>query len=178
MKLCLLLISFTSFFGHIIWAKECYHFLKPQFEIVQTPIQTDHAGNEYLNWSQAYGDTEEFYFIADLNEFGELKFSVKLIDYETNQRSSMKGSEYFAQTISTLKKHKIKKIYGHWFDDSDNFKQFYEAFKKGLSLEDAARSTWTGQNAVKHGFTKVLSVTFHKVKHDSQDVIVAIFTKE
>lgn len=38
---------------------------------------------------------------------------------------------------------------------SDNYIQFEEGLKAGLSPEEAAFSTWTGRQALKHGFTEI-----------------------
>ena len=49
-------------------------------------------------------------------------------------------------------------IVGIWTPSSDNYRSFWEAKGRGLSDADAARATWTGRQAVRHGYSTVVNL--------------------
>lgn len=49
---------------------------------------------------------------------------------------------------------RVQAVLGNWEGDSDNLAQF-NGLSQRLPLEEAARKTWTGRQAVLHGYTHV-----------------------
>lgn len=68
------------------------------------------------------------------------------------------GKQVFNSLISYVKMNKIEYngILGIWAKESDNTLVFNEMIIKGMTKEQAAFKTWTGQRALEHGFDKVI----------------------
>lgn len=64
----------------------------------------------------------------------------------------------------------LKRLSAAWLEGesnkslpSDNYIQFEQGLAAGLSPETAAFSTWTGRQALKHGFTEISSIVNDKI---------------
>lgn len=73
----------------------------------------------------------------------------------------------FAYEYFIANGYDINRIATYWTASVDkftsiNFDQYSEAFAKGFSSEDAARSTWSGRLAGEIGFTEVEQITIDK----------------
>ncbi len=67
------------------------------------------------------------------------------------------GGKFFTSAMDHFG-GRVKAVDGAWFangDMADNINKFNELLKKGLSMDDAARGTFTGRMSGKYGFTKV-----------------------
>ena len=107
-----------------------------------------------------------FFFRAEVRR-GILAINTLLRDDQGNRDSSLpSGKELVRVAMSFLESHQeIKEFHGTWLDperldDSSNFNQFlYNYNLLGLSKEDSAWLTWSGQNiAMAYGFTQLMNV--------------------
>lgn len=73
---------------------------------------------------------------------------------EIGRRSHLHGSTLYEQMIAHFGRDNIEVIKGNWIVGT-NQTQFYENLGRNMSPEDAARYTWSGTQAAKHGFSKV-----------------------
>ena len=88
-----------------------------------------------------------------------------LIDVEG---TGVRGSDVFSEIVSKIDKihgaENIKFFYAEWGDlYPDNLNTFNRLLRENpnMSLEDAARATFSGKMAERHGFTKIENI--HKV---------------
>lgn len=75
-------------------------------------------------------------------------------------------------------KHEIEVIKGEWINGGDNIETFSKLVASGMSYENAALGTWTGQQAKRHGFTEVEILEVSQVENDFLKVVVIFFRKE
>lgn len=96
-----------------------------------------------------------FYFKATLED-RQVNIKAFLVNHEEGYRSTIRGTDAFAEMIEHFGKDNVDVIQGRWFPFSvSNYQSFKEAREKGLSMEEAAFSTWTGRQAAKHGYVYV-----------------------
>lgn len=89
------------------------------------------------------------------------KRSTVKFDLKTKEESSSeRHRDFFAAAFveSAIKffetnKGPVRRWEAEWLQGSDNYQQFYNLQKQGLSSLEAARLTWTGQLATKLGFS-------------------------
>ena len=81
--------------------------------------------------------------------------------YRKGLVTKVSGKVVFNSLIEHLKIRKIlfKGIKGLWSGASDNVTAFNKAIESGLTAEEAAFKTWTGERALEQGFDKVLIET-------------------
>lgn len=124
------------------------------------------VGNiSYLSNDHAFyaKDTDGFYVKAVVTETGDLLSDFRLKNGETRSHS-MRGSELF-NLIFKLFGKRIKRVVGYWQDfgnsESSNYQtyrnQVYRGWKRPTEAEQksAALSTWTGSQALRHGYGKI-----------------------
>ena len=71
------------------------------------------------------------------------------------------GNEMFTQIVEFFGTENIEQIRGEWLDIrgiSDNYDEYQLNIESGLTPEEAALATFTGRQAVRHGFTRVRSI--------------------
>lgn len=103
---------------------------------------------EYLIFDPA---SRAFLVEARLKE-GSLLLNLYL--REGTRRSTIRGSEAFAAIVEHFA-GKFHTIVGNWIS-GDNLDEINRLTTKGFSLEKAASQTWTGIQAEKFGFKRVL----------------------
>ena len=85
-------------------------------------------------------------------EDGELWFSVRTVD-ETGKKRTLCGRTLY----DLMMRHfgsSVVAIAGFW-STGENLRVFLESLGSGDTPEDAARATWSGRQAMRHGFAKV-----------------------
>ncbi len=96
-----------------------------------------------------------FYFKAKLED-RQVNIRAFLVNHEERFRSTIRGTDAFANMIEHFGKDNIDVIQGRWFPFSvSNFQSFKKARERGHSMEEAAFSTWTGRQAAKYGYVFV-----------------------
>lgn len=95
-----------------------------------------------------------FFFRAYLGFEGRLYISAILSYPEINLRSSMNGQDLYKQMITHFGAQNIREIVGTWVEGT-NYDQYFSNLNKGLSVEDAVRRTWAGNQAERFGFSEV-----------------------
>jgi len=100
----------------------------------------------------------------------------------SGERSPLiRGKEAFAKVMEHFGPE-VKRIKGNWTTStsekygSDNLKTLNELTSKGISIEDAAKETWTGKQAATFGFTQVKK-TFSEGSPGQYSLVEVLFTK-
>ncbi len=96
-------------------------------------------------------DDPTFQLYADLED-GEIWFSVRTVD-ESGKRRMLRGRTLY----DLMMRHfgsSVVAIAGFW-PPGENLRVFHECLVLGDTPEDAARATWSGRQAVRHGFANV-----------------------
>jgi RHS repeat-associated protein len=113
-------------------------------------INLSTPGERYLVQDPA---SPRFYAEGTVSSHGELSISIRTV-LETGQRSTLlTGAEQF-QNIVRFFRGQFTSIKGNWQFGS-NLARFNELTAQGLSAEEAAARTWTGQQAAAAGFKTV-----------------------
>jgi hypothetical protein len=92
-------------------------------------------------------------FVAGGVKDGRLRFNIQAIDPETGARGTVRGQALFDGMMEHFGST-VKVIEGRW-NEGTNLAEFNRLTGQGVSLEEAASRTWTGQQAARYGFTKV-----------------------
>jgi hypothetical protein len=108
------------------------------------------------------------YIKSNLNR-GSLSFEIA-----SSPGAPLRGKEMFDMTMSYFGPA-VKQVEGNW-RYGDNLKVFNELTAKNVSPIEAAKATWTGQQAARHGYTEASIKAIDGKKGDYYDVSV-IFTK-
>ncbi len=100
---------------------------------------------------RASDPSNERFGAAGYLDDGELNISMRTkLDDET--RGALRGEDEFKAMLEHFGDN-VKVIRGHW-TFGDNLASFNKGVRAGMSLEDAALSTWTGKQAFAAGFGK------------------------
>lgn len=99
----------------------------------------------------------QFKFEGHLVSGGILFVSAHLKDPSSLTRSSLNGAELYQQMVDHIGLDRIEEIAGYWVN-GDNLRAFENNLKNGMSKEEAALQTWSGQQALRFGFSEVIDV--------------------
>ena len=109
-----------------------------------------------LGLYKATDRTNPNYFIKGTLAGGVLEFTV--VAKISGQTGSVAGKDFFAAMMAHFSPAAVRTIKGIWvagLDLDTNIDQFNALTKQGMSDIDAAKGTWTGQQANDYGFTNV-----------------------
>ncbi len=98
----------------------------------------------------------ECYIVARLTN-GRLTFDVRAVDRDTSMRGTVRGRVLF-KLMMTHFGSAVGEIMGDWVY-GDNLDRVNELSAEGMQVVDAARSTWTGLQCIRHGFEVVHKVS-------------------
>lgn len=115
-------------------------------------------------------------FEATINAQGRVTIAAFLAFPEFGVRSHLRGNELFANMVLHFGAHRIKTISGRWIDGT-NYDHFMKSIANGMSHTEAAATTWTGQQAALHGFSKVENVYMRTDKMTEMTTIYADFVR-
>ncbi len=87
---------------------------------------------------------------AQLDEKGTFTFAIENFPQEG---SVLRGKQMFDEALAHFG-DRVQAVQGAWVF-GDNLARFNHAVDGGASLVAAAKQTWTGQQAARHGFTRV-----------------------
>jgi len=114
----------------------------------------------------------EFFFWGEVdNRTLNLSASLKSPD---GTRSKLVGAEVLNKVVKHFE-GKFDTITGRWSHrvfPSDNLYQFNQLTFDGVSLEEAATKTWTGQQAARLGFPRVEKIIAVGIDGDFSNVVV------
>lgn len=156
---------------------QCRDVFPERFQTILANPKDKSRGSDYFRIED---QNSAFYFKAELYE-GRVKIKASLVDPIDKTRSSMRGPELFAQMIEYFGIENIRILEGRWFEFSDaNFGSFNRALQEqGLSPQDAAFRTWTGQRALDYGFYYVsVGRGVVQTPHGQIGYVKADFSKE
>lgn len=111
------------------------------------------SGNLQTYSVKAKTEHGTFYAIADLSNDGTLSLNFRM-RVDDVRPEGLRGSVEFGRIVRHFD-GRIKRIEGLWVAGSDNHAEFNRVLQSGISPEEAAARTWTGQHAAKYGFTRV-----------------------
>ncbi len=155
-----MLIRLLTLFLFLTWAPRALaqaNVCTDLFTTYQEVQGLDHT--EPLEHFFSYRDhTYNFVFEAALRD-NTLIMAARLIDENLKIRSARRGSELYRQMIEHFGLRNIHEIVGLW-QGGKNLDDFYKNLESGMSIENAALNTWSGRQAQKYGFSKVLSYEF------------------
>ena len=98
-----------------------------------------------------------FVFLGTMAHQRSLHLITKLKDKETDTRSELRGKDLYKQMIEHFGIKNIKTIAGTWTEGT-NYDQYMKSKALGLSNEESALSTWSGEMASDFGFAHVKEV--------------------
>lgn len=99
---------------------------------------------------------EEYKFYASINKHRQLKFNV--INESHGQKSKNIFPRQLIELVIRKWQSRFDSVLAEWYPESINIAAFNEALEKGLSEEEAAKVTWTGQILTGLGFDQVQEV--------------------
>lgn len=106
-------------------------------------------------------ENTSFFFKAEVRG-GILSINTVLKESQGKRDQDLpSGKDLLRIAINFLEAHNtIKEFHALWHDNSDNFNQFLSNRNiSGMSNEDAAWQTWSGQNiALRYGFTQIKGI--------------------
>ena len=91
---------------------------------------------------------------AELDEDGNLIFSVQAEDLDTGRRGSVQGWVLFDLMIRHFGRG-VRCITA-WWPKGTNHAMFHRLLSEGATIHEAASNTWTAQQARCHGFLAVI----------------------
>jgi hypothetical protein len=80
--------------------------------------------------------------------------------------STPSGRNMFDEAMAAFGSN-VRGVRGTWLGVGDmhsNFDAFYQNLREGMSAEEAAVNTFTGRNAVRHGFTEVEVISYNETR--------------
>lgn len=143
------LLGHACFLGHALAAPSCESVHSP-IQVLVGPLETVKTRDSF----EISDPENQFFFLAQLYH-GELIMDIQLVD--GHRRSSIRGSEAYAQMMTHFKPHGIYLISATWSYGTNN-KRFFELLDQGVPAEQAALQTWSGQQATKYGYTEVRDI--------------------
>jgi len=119
----------------------------PNIQIHEATDATFHAGDV----------TDARFYIDGTCVGGYLRFEV-VAELPTGERGAVRGREFFDAMMSHFGES-IECIEGDWSDATRGFVANLDEFNTqtaaGVSQENAARRTWTGRMAKRHGYDSI-----------------------
>ena len=160
-------------------AFQCISFVKPSYlKNPHVSVFKKPTSFVAIDTSSKFGREDEHFFFRSFYE-ADGGISINAILRSENTRSQhLDGRVLFDDTIKYFKARGISKINGSWFSYSDNHQAYFKALEMGLPPSDAAMMTWTGQQALRHGYLYA-SVTLVKdgTEEGYYDGIEVVFSK-
>jgi len=156
----------------------CANLLKPSYlENPSVKLNKNSLEFHAVDHQNRFGDVNEPFFFKSYIDEGSVYID-SILRYEEKRSTNLSGHILFRDMLAHFNTDKVKKISGQWFSYSDNFTVFKQAVSKGFSPIEAAFMTWTGQQALIHGFNYV-SVTIRLDESEGQSYtsIEAEFSK-
>lgn len=105
-----------------------------------------------------------------------LSFSIYMQDPDMGIRSAVSGGDLYDRIINHFGVENIDAIEGIW-QDGTNHGQFFTHRALGFSEADAAKNTWSGQQAARHGFTEVKNINLHWNNNNGSTTVTAEFRR-
>jgi RHS repeat-associated protein len=135
-------------------------------------------GETFVSWKD--GDDPRFFFTAELDDDGTLKFNARtrMVDDDGNEiakSENLSGGKLFDESVEHFG-DRVKGIEGKWHF-GDNLDKFNEQVGQGVPDETAAQNTWTGGKAGDHGFTQVKVKDKSPDKPGEHEKVEVLFTK-
>ncbi|HCT04029.1 MAG TPA: adhesin [Pseudomonas sp.] len=155
-------VFFERFFGK---AGAEFFGTKAGLGKVDPPIPKIDVTNEFSITVSKYGDTTLKYgnpdgvagLVVNVDKSGVLGFEIRAA--KDHPYFDASGTDMFSSAMQRLGNEgiQVNQIRGAWEvgTDSVNTAQYLQNISKGMSKENAALNTWTGQISQKYGFTKV-----------------------
>lgn len=141
---------------------------------VEESIKDDTYRREYWYGPRIKNKQQSLYVqgLYDSNERA-LYLDFKTRDKDGYRIEGLQGEKEFDQILSRFD-GKVDHIIGEWVnEDSENLRQFRLLLNaNGRNLIEAAANTWTGKQAARHGYTKIVFVTLKPWSGDPTTVRV------
>lgn len=128
----------------------------------------DHSFEKPILEAELENDCLNFNLRNKIREVGDEKIHKDFFPKEFVNFVINKYFVSFGKTINTCK--------DHWYDYSDNFKEFQSNLNKGMSEIEAAKNTWSGRVYAENRFSEIAEVRRLKTK-TGKDKIEVSFVK-
>lgn len=79
---------------------------------------------------------------------------VRTVSQSGKERAAWRASDEFDKMVAAFGKEKIKHFHAVWVDGT-NLEQFNRGIAAGKNPRDAAAATWSGNQALKLGLTRI-----------------------
>ena len=93
---------------------------------------------------------------GELDDRGDLVFSVKAVDSETGRRGTVQGWVLFDLMVCHFG-GRMRSITAFWTSET-NYEMFRKLLAEGATIHEAASNTWTATQAQRHGFLAVIVI--------------------
>ena len=108
-------------------------------------------GGEPPDWSG--------FAMAERQADDSLVLAIYALEHRSTGYPAASGGVAFALLLSAARAvQPVPAIIGEWHPSSDNFKEFKRLRGLGLDVEAAARGTFTGGEALRHGYSQIVCV--------------------
>lgn len=167
---------FTLFTSQAISSFTCTELFKQPKELVVVPSEysinltdkkIDISDNEY-----------GFNFVATLDTHGILRIIAQLTLPSDGIRSHYSGKELFNFAINHFGSDKINGFEAQWYTTSINYEQYRYALRSSGDINTAVLTTWSGQQAIRHGFPNVKYISTDKKDSWGETIpLTVLFTR-
>lgn len=116
------------------------------------------VNNDSINVYRRSKDNESTLAMwADLTKHGIIRFGIYTRDSNGHPyHPDLYAHEFFDEAVEYFRRNQeVNGIEGYWVGDSTNLQIVNKLIQQGLPLEEAIRQTFTGRNAINHGFPKI-----------------------
>lgn len=153
-------ISFIELeYNHVSGKHDKVHVIFKRPSPKQLPVKQGTETFELTEDVFSYSDSVfGFSFFAMIYGDGQVFISAELLNKELEVRSRFSGKQLFEEMINHFGKDNINVIEDLYHGHSINRDQYFTHRSNGLSPEESALNTWSGQRAREHGFTEVFDV--------------------
>lgn len=167
----LALVLFTVSLNLSAWAvptndwPRCFELLS-DYAFMASDETIEISENSFVYHDLGY----DFHFLAEVRE-RTLALDVLLVDPDRKIRSHYSGSNLYQKAMEHFGPLNIDVIEGLW-QSGDNYEAFLENVARGLSPEEAALHTWSGQQARLFGFSEVRKLDWNKLSKRPEKIVV------
>lgn len=129
------------------------------FRLVDNPLPVEVVSISEFTYMvrQVRENTDQnFSFLAVYDKASKsIEIRARLVDYTSGERSAILGHEAYKEMMENFSDQNVQVIKGIWAG-SDNSRAYLDNIRnKNMTPEQAALNTWSGRQAVAHGFNQV-----------------------
>ena len=167
------LVAALLFWSHSVQASSLQCAKVFTLKVSNAPIEILSKDEVSYMVRQVREDTDQnFSFLALYNKQSKsIEIRTMLVDLAGGERSAIKGHEAYKEMMEHFSDQNVRVVRGNW-SQSDNSRVYLDNVRiKNMTPEEAALNTWSGKQAVAHGYTHA-KVVFEGMVENKQGIKV------